>query len=181
MELENLELINLMWNWSNGIEWNWKWQNRIDPMSDWLHAVLYLLTLYNSVPSSILRGVSHFSWQSVKHYSEKSISSNQIYSSGWLTTTESTNDLTTDSISELTTEATDECTAVTSELSTVITRESDIDSTNEHKKDQQRIGWITSHYFQFRTHPTNTGRSQIRTQNQDVCSTLHYMNNLLCH
>jgi len=27
-----LELINLMWNWLNGIMWNWK--NGIDPMSD---------------------------------------------------------------------------------------------------------------------------------------------------
>ena len=29
-----MELINLMWNWPNGIEWNYKWQNWTDPMSD---------------------------------------------------------------------------------------------------------------------------------------------------
>ena len=28
-----IELINLRWNWPNGIEWNWNWSNGIDLMS----------------------------------------------------------------------------------------------------------------------------------------------------
>ena len=33
LELIDLELENLMWDWPNGIEWIYNWQNGIDPMS----------------------------------------------------------------------------------------------------------------------------------------------------